>query len=243
MSFSLTGRIATRWIVALIFGLWITKPVYGQVQSTFHVIPQVADGTFSDGTLYASVFFVTNVNNTAVTCSFTPYGVPASRFIALSFSMPSGTGSYYTTTNFSGPLVTGYATLSCTNTVTVNTVYMYGAYGQILSMATVFSAPPFMRASVSGIQTSVARVAIAIANNSSTTVQCQVIVNTAGGTVTSQTITITPHSNVAKFVDELVSLPTNVGPMIYLVADQPLYAMGLLYSDRQFTTLPPTIYY
>jgi hypothetical protein len=247
MGFSVTSS-SRRWIFALIFGLWAlysTKPVYGQVQSSFHVIPQIADGTFPDGTLYGSAFFVTNVNNTAVTCSFTPYGVPASRFISLSFSMPSGTGNYYTTTNLSGPLVTGYATLSCSNTVTVNTVYLYGGYGQILSMATVFSAPPFMKASVSGIQTSVARVAIAIANNSSTTVQCQIIVNTSpSGTVTGQTISIAPYSNVAKFVDELVSLPTNAGPMIvYLVADQPLYAIGLMYSGKQFTTLPPTIYY
>jgi len=39
-----TSQTAMRWIVVLSFGLWMQyplTPVYSQVQSTFHVIPQL----------------------------------------------------------------------------------------------------------------------------------------------------------------------------------------------------------
>jgi hypothetical protein len=247
MGFSAPSR-STGWILGLVFGLWTlypSQPVYGQVQSTFHVIPQIADGTFPDGSFYASLFFVTNLNDAApVTCTLTPYGVPASRFLQLSFIMPTGVSEYVNaTTATSGPLATGFATLSCTNTVAVNTVYIYSNPSEIVSEATVFSAAPFLKASVSGLQTSKTRVAIAIANNSSVSVPCQVIVN-VNGTIIGQTITIPPYSNVARFVDEILSLPSNPGPLpVYLQATQPLYAIGLMYTGNQFTTLPPTIYY
>jgi hypothetical protein len=240
-------RRATRRIVALIFGLWVlhlTTPVYGQLQSTFHVIPQIADGNVGDGTIYASLFFVTNLTNAApVTCSITSYGVPLSRFIESSFTIPSGQSGWVTATSASGPLVTGYATLSCSNTVAVNTVYAFSNAAGIVSMATVFSAPPFLNASVAALQTTKSRVAIAIANNSSLTVRCQVIVN-VNGSLIGKDIDIAPHSNVAQFVDQILSLPADVGPLIvHLLAAQPLYAIGLMYTGTQFTTIPPTIYY
>jgi hypothetical protein len=227
--------------------LWLlhsTTPVYGQLQSNFHVIPQIADGTFPDGSFYASLFFVTNLNNAApVTCTFTPYGVPASRFLQLSFTMPTGGGGYVTSTGGSGPISTGYATLSCSNTVTVNTVYLYANATGVVSEATVFSAAPFLKSAVAGLQTSKTRVAIAIANNSSVTVQCQVIVNINGNLI-GQTINIPPYSNVAKFADEVLSLPSDPGPLlVYLLANQPLYAIGLMYTGNEFTTIPPTIFY
>jgi hypothetical protein len=74
-------------------------------------------------------------------------------------------------------------------------------------------------------------------------VQCQVIVNLNGALI-GQTINIAPYSNVARFVDELLSLPSDPGPLIvYLQANQPLYAIGLMYTGNQFTTIPPTIFY
>ncbi|PYV66252.1 MAG: hypothetical protein DMG97_29955 [Acidobacteria bacterium] len=241
-----TSQTAMRWIVVLSFGLWMQyplTPVYSQVQSTFHVIPQIADGNVGDGTIYASLFFVTKLSSGSVTCSFTPYGVPTSHFIETSFTIAADLSGYLTATNASGSLVTGYATLSCTGTVSVNTVYASSNAAGIVSMATVFSAPPFLKASVAALQTTRTRIGIAIANNSSVTVRCQVIVN-LNGNLMGKDLNIPPHSNVARFADELISLPGDVGPIIvHLLADQPLYAIGLMYNGKQFTTVPPTIYY
>jgi hypothetical protein len=244
MGFNAISR-STRWIFALICALgalYSSQPIYGQVQSTLQVIPQIADGTFPDGSFYGSEFFVTNLNNAApVTCTFTPYGVPASRFLELSFTIPTAE-AYVTSTTASGSLVTGFATLSCTDTVTVNTVYTYANAAGVVSEATVFSAAPFLKASVAGLQTSKTRIAVAIANNSSVVVDCVVTFKINAG-LASKIISIPPYSNVAKFADEIFTgLPSN-GPLIlYLQANQPLYAIGLMYTGAQFTSIPPTIY-
>ena len=112
-----------------------------------HVFPQIADGVTNIATIYSTTIIATNVSTDPATCTLGFRGVPLSRLrsgAALTVTLPAqGSIAIWETTG-NGPLVTGYATLTCNRSVTANAIYTYSQSGQDqpIAGATVFSSPP-----------------------------------------------------------------------------------------------------
>src|SRR5439155_14122888 len=119
-----------------------------QGASTLHVFPQMADGSLSDGTYYVSSLIVTNTSGQTATCTIRLYGGLPSRFGSQPAPVTLSGGGSSTTLRTPAAfgsirsLVTGYATVSCSQPVSATVEYMYlAANGVVLSGTTVFSSP------------------------------------------------------------------------------------------------------
>src|SRR5262249_43949920 len=147
-------------------------------------------------------------------------------------------------------LGTGYAVLSCSGRVAVNTLYRYSnPDGSARSMATVFSQGPFQNASFAVYQdVPTIHLGIAIANNNSAPVTLTVNANVNGSIVGKQ-LTIAAQSSMSQFLEQMIPSTANTGslvlPVVYIQAPsilQDVYATGLLYDGDAFSTIPLTIY-
>ena len=104
------------------------SPVWAQ--SDFHIISQVADGVFPDGTSYKTTFVIIPWFDTASpTCNIRFYGIQVhlGSETANSFTVnsPAG-GSYYIQQTIADQeLDTGYATVACDDDVFVQAFYSY----------------------------------------------------------------------------------------------------------------------
>lgn len=230
----------------LVFAIWfvmvgLPRTADAQLLSSFHVIPQIADG---DG--YVSIFFVTKADSANARCTLNLIGMSNTRLLETTFSVPVNLSGYVTSTTGTAPLATGFATLSCTSQVWVNTIFTLSKPSEgVISWATVFSSGSFSRASFIALQDPPqVRLGIALANNSSSTVTCQISVNISG-TLYGKDITLPPQGHIAKFVDELLpQLPSGFQVLlVFVTSSQPVYGIGLLYDGLAFTTIPPSIYF
>ena len=161
--------------------LVLTVPLFGQDETakTFHIFPQIADGGMAGGSKFSSWLFVTNVsfaNNNH--CAYRLNGVRADRLVLLdsgpatrttygaTFTLSQAVAATVVPTQGTANLQTGYATLQCTYPVTAFVLYGFSdSFGQIMSMATVFSSQPGTMLFYWVVQGLGSRLALAIVND------------------------------------------------------------------------------
>src|SRR5262249_49921053 len=156
----------------------------------------------------------------------------------------SGSFAMITTTLSAGallPLATGYGTLTCTQPVAANVAYVYVSLSGILGGATVFSSPPAIRTELLSIAGT--RLAFALANNTDATAQYQLsLVNAAGQVVSTGSLSVNARSNVAKFIDEVMTVPTDFTGAFIVSGLTQFNLVGLFFAPGNvFTSQPAAI--
>lgn len=221
--------------------------LFGQGAAASHVFPQIADGGSPDGTYVTSVI-ATNVSTQAATCTLKFYGVPASRLgsTPLTVTLPSQGSVFQWATGGNGDLTTGYATLSCDRQVTAGAVYLRLTPNTVVvnAGATVFSSPPSMRAQlfVQELGPTV-QTAMAIANDTDAAATYQIAVTDAvTGAVRNATVNVPARSNLPRFVNQLVSLPSTFAGTVVITGTTPFSVVGLNFIWQTFISQPATLY-
>jgi hypothetical protein len=239
-----------RRILLLCMLLAVAHNVCAQGSATFHVFPQVADGLVSGGvspTGWVSSVLVTNTSAQPSTCTLQLYGAGlAGRISGQSTVTLQGSGSFamLTTTLLAGallPLATGYATLTCTQSVAATVAYVYVSLSGIIGGATVFSSPPATRAELLSIANT--KLGFALANNTDVPAQYQLsLVNASGLVISSANVVVGARSNLAKFIDEVgLNVPTDFTGAFVVNGTTQFSLVGLLFSGNVFTSQPAAI--
>src|SRR5205085_8877644 len=136
--------------------------------STYHVFPQIADGSFGDGSYYQSNLVVTNSNPAAFSSACTLQLLRSFPTRRSSDLFTVGGGYNYSTPGNTHTLQTGYASLQCSSKVEAQLLYsFYTSTGTKMSEATVFSSPPAASLRIFADYRGGSRLGLAIANDSS----------------------------------------------------------------------------
>jgi hypothetical protein len=239
-------QIVSATLVSLLLAL--TADLAAQVDrtaNTYHVFPQVADGFVSDGSFFQTSVLVTNLANQNTTCTYNLYGLDTRRLQGPNQFVLFGLGgwNYLPTTGNQFPLASGYGTVSCSGPVTATAFYTYSTSVGLAAFATVFSSQSATLAQL--FMSKTARLGVAIANDTASVANYIIIVfDSSANEVGRQTITVSPKSNIAGFVDTLISLPPGFGGTVAIVSPSgaPFNAIGLTFSGNNFTTVPATVF-
>lgn len=210
-------------------------------QDTFHVFPQIVDGTFADGSFYKSTFMILPWFDTdAPTCSLRFYGLSLTLDSTHSntYTITFPAGSYYAVASAADQgFDSGYATLTCSDYVFAQVLYSFYAPGGFkLSEATVFGSDGNYSAKMILDQRGGAGLGVAIANNTD-------IAHTYRLTIGARTATvqIPARTALARFVNEIMpagSVPA-VGILQIESTDFSQFdAIGLRVTGSAFTTIP-----
>jgi len=139
----------------------------------------------------------------------------------------------------------GYATTQCSSVVFGELLYsFYDENGIKLSEATVFSSPSAQRVQILADTRGGSRVGLAIANDSDQGNTYTISFYDASGTVIASAIqSLAGRSSVAKFIDELVTLPANYYGKVIVSSPSGASAsiIGLRFTGSVFTTIPETV--
>ena len=245
-----------------------TLPAIAQSDETaksFHLLPHLADGGG-----WQSVLLVTNVSQSASSCTFTVYGVPLNRFSELgSFGTAAGstatfqlegTGGYliWATKNELAAVASGYATLDCSAPVVAQVVFAsYDGLG-VTAAATVFSAQaatvfqfPVLQPQRRLAPVSISfdsRLGFAIANDTTAEASCRIVLeDTQRTNLGEATLSVPAKSNRAQMLNDVIAIPgTFFGGTATVSCNQPVAMIGLHFELRDgktitFSTLPPAI--
>ena len=214
-------------------------------QSLFHVFPQFADGKAADGTYYRSTLTVLPLSSGfPPNCTFVLYGMTANFDIGVSgyyFTayIPAGT-ALSAPTSGKQALQTGYATLTCTDYVYANVLFTYYAPdNHKLGEATIFSAPESSLQRMAFDVRGGVRQAFAIANN--TDFNRSYVVSLGSGGVTQKIRVVVPaRRNLAKFVDEVMTVvPESIGVLMIQSDDWSYFStVGFRFTGGVFSTIP-----
>lgn len=214
-----------------------------------HVFAQFADGMFSDGTFYRSTVMVSSDSLSPITCTSTLYGLTVAGFgtgSVRSFTLAAGGWNIYKTPGTQS-FRNGYVTLNCNAAVTAQVLYTFHSFsGIVLSEATVFSSPAATIGQLLTDQRNGALLGIAIANNGSVAKDFVIVAIDVTGTEIGRTIVrLDSYSQIARFLNELISLPANYVGQVHISTDSSdtldVYAIGLRFTGSVFTTTPVTL--
>ena|SRR5579862_8382221 len=255
-----------RACVGLIFiaALLIKIPVANAQQQSF-VFPQVADGVF-DGGYYKTTFMIQPAQQSStsvVICGYVLHGLGVDldgKGLVTEWMAAISPGSYYVaSTSADQQLRTGYATLSCTDSVYAQVLYSaYAKDGTNIAQATVpgssdSSCSALNSAQMTADQQGGSQLGIAIANNTTQTQSYGVIFNSAPGVTPifslQGMVTVPAQTSVAKFLTEIMPATSNtVGWVEIIPADRycclgtGFSAIALRYTGATFTTIPVACY-
>ena len=212
------------------------------------IFPQVADGAFSDGTSYRTTISLTRKLNGDAICRLTLYGMDVDfgegRGSTFMLTVP-GNGFVSGRTTGDGPIQTGYATVGCDTPVSVQLTYAaYDAFGTKIAEATVF--PTEVESSSYSIIVDGrdgAQLGLAIANNTDfQRIYSLTLRDWRGAVVSTGSVTVPARSNVARFVNELISplpAPGNVYLLNVQALDSSDFSMiGIQLTGPVFSTVP-----
>jgi hypothetical protein len=229
-----------------IFFLLLSISQLLSAQSAFHVFPQIADGRFPDGSAYRStVMILPSFEGDAPQCTLTLYGTSVAfpgggSASSFAISVPAGQAAVMQTTgaqSYQG----GYGTLSCSTNVTASVLYtFYAASGAKVGEATVFSSSQSVKYRLIADHREGARLGIAIANNTDSQ-QGYLITYVAGGSTLSNSVTVPARRAVARFLDEIVSVPAASVGVVTITSPtlSNFSVIGLRFTGGVFTTIPP----
>jgi len=245
----------TRISLLVLLTLGLSVPIMAQTESTYHVFPVVADGQFSDGTFYVSTFMISNSSATvAPSCNLQMNGLAVDLTDEFNSRVPPNTqftlnlapsAWYLAETGGTQGFASGYASLSCSAPVAAHALYsFYDRNGNKVGEGTVFSALRGSLVQLLDDQRSGARLGLAITNDNDFSVTYSVSALDANGQLVGSTsIRVGARSTVLKFVDELVSIPSDyIGQVLVgSSSGQAVYVIGLRFSGPVFTTIPATV--
>ena len=213
------------------------------------IFPQVADGSFSDGTFFRTTIALANERSDVVNCHLILYGMDADfgagRGSSFPLSVP-GYGVMSVRTTGAWQLQSGYATVGCDNYgISGHLTYAtYDAFGTKISEATVFPTKwESYRYSIIVDGGDGARLGLAIANNTDLSRTYDFTLwDESGGMVSTGSATVPARSNSARFLDELISPPPASG-IVYLLeirsSDYSRFSMiGIRVTGSVFSTVP-----
>ena len=246
------ARLAEFGLLALLCAI----PATAQVDDTAkrsHIFPQVADGGG-----WGSVLIVTNTASSENRCEFTLYGdVEINRFqrvdgvsysgnLGGAFTIPAAGGSFLWPSRNESALAVGYAKLDCNAPVTAQIVYLsVDSRGLATGAAAVFSS---QMGTVFGFRSlhPPGGLGVAIANDSSSTANCQFVMVLPDATEIDATVSIVSKSNNAQFVSDVLGdqIPAVLdgATSVTILCDQLVAIIGLhFFNGTTFTTIPPTI--
>ena len=215
---------------------------------TFLIFPQVASGKLSDGAFYRTTISLIRGSEGDATCDLNLYGmevdfggVRGSSF----FGTVPGQGFLSVRTRGDGEIQVGYATVACDAAVSGQLTYAsHDAAGTKIAEATVF--PTEVESAGYDIIVdgrSGARLALAIANHSDLTRSYDLrLRNSSGATVSSGSVEVPARSNLARFVNEMIS-PGAASGQVYLLevrsSDGSGFSMiGLRFTGSVFSVVP-----
>lgn len=242
-------------VLVVLFSVAIVPSVLAQ--STFHVFPQIPDG--SAGTLtYKTAVMVRNASDSPTGCTLSFYGL---QVVVLSIrgltGGPGGIAGPLATYNLNMPpngwayprtlgqqsLATGYATLSCDGPVYAQLQYSLYAGSVKIGETTVFSAAESPRARFIVDQTEGTRLGVAISNNTNVAHDYRITTFDIDGNPTgTATVHIEARSSLPKFLDDLVPASANaLGSAIVQSLDGSNFsAVGLRFTGGVFAAVPAT---
>ncbi len=256
MTKELLSSLMWKCVFVVLFSVAIVPSVLAQ--STFHVFPQIADG--SAGTLtYKSAVMIRNASDSATAdCTLRLYGLQAAFiFIKSPTGGPGGISGPVATFNLTSPpngfnyprttgqqsLATGYATLSCDLPVYAQLQYSLYAGSAKIGETTVFSAAESPRARFIVDQTEGAHLGVAISNNTSVAHDYRITTSDTDGVPTgAATVHIEAHSSLPKFLDELVPASANAigSANVQSLDGSNFSAVGLRFTGGVFAAVPAT---
>ena len=233
-----------------------TLPAIAQSDETaksFHLLPH-----FADGGGWQSVLLVTNVSQSASSCTFNVYGVPLNRFRDLSGVTAAGSTATFQLEGLGGYLIwgtknelaavaSGYATLDCSAPVVAQVVFAsYDGLG-VTAAATVFSAQAATVFQFPVLQPA-ATLGFAIANDTNAEASCRIVLeDTQRTNLGEATLSVPAKSNRAQMLHTAIAIPgTFLGGSATVSCNQPVAMIGLHFELRDgktitFSTLPPAI--
>ena len=234
---------------------------YDETAKSFHLLPHLADGGG-----WQSVLLVTNVSQSASSCTFNVYGVPLNRFSDFDLTGSTATfqlegfGGYliWGTKNELAAVASGYATLDCSAPVVAQVVFAsYDGLG-VTAAATVFSAQaatvfqfPVLQPARRLAPVSISfdsRLGFAIANDTNAEASCRIVLEDYQRTNLGEaTLSVPAKSNRAQMLHAAIDIPgTFFGGTATVSCNQPVAMIGLHFELRDgktitFSTLPPAI--
>ena len=212
------------------------------------IFPQVADGASSDGSFFRTTISLTRKARGDANCRLILYGMDtdfgSGRGSVFTVTVP-GNGFVSFRTTGAGRLQSGYATLGCDSRISGQLTYAsYDASGTKYGEATVF--PTEVESSsysmiVDGRDG--ARLALAIANNTDFSRTYNLTLRDwSGSRVSTGSVRVSARSNVAQFLNDLIS-PHPASGIVYLLevrsSDNSDFSMiGLHVTGFVFSTVP-----
>jgi hypothetical protein len=256
MTKKLLSSIKWKCVLGVLFSVAIVPSVLAQ--STFHVFPQIADGSAGSLT-YKSAVMVRSASDAATAnCTLRLYGLQAAFIYIRSLtggpggiSAPLATfilatppnGWNYPRTTGQQSIATGYATLTCDLPVYAQLQYSLYAGSVKIGETTVFSAAEGPRARFIVDQTEGAHLGVAISNNTDVAHDYRITTIDIDGIPTgTATVHIEARSSLPKFLDELVPASANaIGSAIVQSLDgSDFSAVGLRSTGAVFAAVPAT---
>jgi hypothetical protein len=225
----------------------VLSEISGPTADTSFIFPQFARGKLGDGSYFLTSLLLEFALEGA-TCNSTERS--ANGFI-------SGSG----TTVSTGPalvvlpppslpiaipaqLFSGYETIQCTYAIDAQELLAsYDPNGVKLSEATIFASPSAARVQILADTREGARVGLAIANDSDQPNSYTITMyDTTGTVVGTASQTVKARTSVSKFLDELVTLPSNYwGPVIVSSSSGTGSILGLRFTGSIFSAIPETV--
>jgi hypothetical protein len=251
--FNLSANRRFLRVPAILSGfLWLVfcTNLCGQGAAKYHVFPQFVDGAYPDGSFYRSTLFAINAATVNASCTYQLYGMSNDRLLpANTITLPANGGVFRaSTTGNAAVLAAGYSTLNCNQPTFSYVQYEYvSSDGAVQGTASVYSSPggtasEFIFPTPPGY-----RLGVAVANDSDYSSQITLRLGAAGANELQTTITLPPRSRIARFVDELFTIPNGFVPVALLMQSAgptptPFNALGLTFSGPVFSTAPPLVY-
>ena len=213
------------------------------------IFPQIADGSFSDGTFFRTTISLANERSRVVNCHLILYGMDADFGAGRESSFPLTVPAYgvrSVRTTGTGRLQSGYATVGCDRGgISGQLTYaIYDASGTKIAEATVFPTKyESFSHSIIVDGDDGARLGLAIANNTDLLRTYDLTLwDQGGGVVSTGFATVPARSNSARFLDELIS-PPPVSGIVYLLeirsSDYSRFSMiGIRVTGSVLSTVP-----
>ena len=216
--------------------------------NAFMIFPQVADGAFSDGAFYRTTISLIHKLGGDATCSLTLYGMDVDfglgRDSSFTWTIPVD-GFVSARTTGDGPIQTGYAVVSCDEAVYGQLTYAsYAASGTKSAEATVFPAEvEFSSYDIIVDGRDGSGLGLAIANNTDLARTYDLTLrDRAGSRMSMGSVPVPARSNVAQFLNDLISPPPAPGNVYLLevrASDSSVFSMiGLRFTGAAFSTVP-----
>ena len=221
---------------------------FSGARASKHVLPQIADGRFPDGSYYVTAIHVLSGNDRA-TCQLQFRGLSPQFTLRdgsprtenpLLFSLNSADWQLISTTGLQ-TFSSGYAVLECDNSVSAQAVYsFFSANGQKIGEAAVVS-DRLPGGQIILDQRQGERFGLAIANNGTSSSNCSLEVRDSNASlVTTASFAIPSRTTLTTFVDEIVNSPLPsgfLGRASVSCNATDIYPIGLRFTGSLFSTM------